>query len=133
MHRELYSYFRQRMCIDHCIMSRERFQNIWVSYILTMQDSWALYLVAVPVASMDAETMAKAVFLHLVLRFGVCKPLHSDHWADFISEIFQSIIKSIGITKALLLLTFLKEIKWKGIMTHSRKFFNRISLGGFLM
>ena len=114
-------------------MSRERFQNIWVSYILTMQDSWALYLVAVPIASMDAETMAKAVFLHLVLRFGVCKPLHSDHWADFISEIFQSIIKSIGITKALLLLTFLKEIKWKGIMTHSRKFFNRISLGGFLM
>ena len=100
MHREIYSYFGQRLCIDHCIMSRERFQNSWVSYILTMQDSWTRYLVAVPVSSVDAETTAKAVFQHWILRFGVCEQLHSDRGSAFISEVFQSIMKSMGITKS---------------------------------
>ena len=100
MHREMYSYFGQRLCIDHVIMSRERYQNTWVSYILTMQDSWTRYLVAVPVTSVDAETTAKAVFMHWILRFGVCEVLHSDRGAGFVSEVFQSIMQSMGITKS---------------------------------
>ena len=100
MHREMYSYFGQRLCIDHCIMTRERYQNTWVSYILTMQDSWTRYLVAVPVASLDAETTAKAVFTHWILRFGVCEVLHSDRGSAFVSEVFQSIMQAMGITKS---------------------------------
>ena len=100
MHREMYSYFGQRLCIDHVIMSRERFQNTWVAYILTMQDSWTRYLVAVPVTGLDAETTAKAVFLHWILRFGVCETLHSDRGSAFISEVFKSIMTSMGITKS---------------------------------
>ena len=100
MHRDSYSYFGQRVCIDHVTMSPARYQNKYVSNLLTMQDSWTRYLVAVPVASTDAATTAKAIFHHWILHFGVCEQIHSDRGAGFVSEVFRDIMKSLNITKS---------------------------------
>jgi hypothetical protein len=68
-------------------------------YILTFQDDLSKYLVAVPVPQQDAETIARAFVLNIVLKFGAPAQILTDQGSNFLSNLFKSICKLLRIKK----------------------------------
>jgi hypothetical protein len=68
-------------------------------YILTFQDDLSKFLVAVPVPQQDAETVARAFVLNIVLRFGAPGQILTDQGSNFRSDLFKSTCKMLKIRK----------------------------------
>ena len=99
-HHEYSSYFGQRLCIDTVgPLNKTEYNHQTVVHILTMQDSFTRYLVAVPVPDLEAETLAQAVVDHWVMRFGVPEQVHSDRGTSFTSSLFKEVMNMLGINK----------------------------------
>jgi len=59
-------------------------------YVLTFQDDLSKYVVAVPMARQDAETVARAFVERIVLQYGTAQGIQTDQGANFVSEVFQT-------------------------------------------
>ena len=68
-------------------------------YILTFQDDLSKYLVAVPVPQQDAETVAKAFVLNIVLKLGVPGQILTDQGSSFLSDLFKNVCRLLRIKK----------------------------------
>ncbi|MGB0246440.1 MAG: reverse transcriptase domain-containing protein [Paracoccaceae bacterium] len=102
MHREVTSYFNQKVFIDFVgPLSPCRYNGVVCKYILTMLDGFTRYLVAVPVEDQTAETLANAIIANWIYSYGCCETLHSDRGASFTSKLFLKVMNGLGITKTI--------------------------------
>jgi hypothetical protein len=68
-------------------------------YILTFQDILTKFVVAEPIPTQDAETVAREFVWSIVLRFGTPKVVLSDQGSNFLSEMFRNACKLLRIKK----------------------------------
>jgi hypothetical protein len=68
-------------------------------YILTFQDELSKFIVAVPLQQQDAETVAKAFVLNIVLKFGAPAKILTDQGSNFLSNLFKNTCKLLRIKK----------------------------------
>jgi hypothetical protein len=68
-------------------------------YILTFQDDLSKYVVAVPIGQQDAETVARAFVVNIVLKYGTPRILQTDQGTNFISKVFRNTCKILKIKK----------------------------------
>jgi transposase InsO family protein len=68
-------------------------------YILTFQDDLSKYVVAVPLGQQDAETVARAFVVNIVLKYGTPSILQTDQGANFVSEMFRNTCLMLKIKK----------------------------------
>ena len=58
-------------------------------YILTFQDYFNKFIVAIPIPQQDAETIAKEFVLNIVLKFGAPAQILTDQGSNFLSDLFK--------------------------------------------
>ena len=68
-------------------------------YALNFQDDLSKYVVAVPIAQQDAETIATVFVEKIVLTYGTPQVLQTDQGANFVSEVFTNTCKILIIKK----------------------------------
>ena len=68
-------------------------------YLLTLQDDLSKYSLAIPMQTMDAETVSKNFVLHFISRFGMPNTLLTDQGTNFQSEFFKNLCKLLKIKK----------------------------------
>jgi len=66
-------------------------------YILTFQDALSKYLAAIPIPHQDAETVARAFVLNIVLKFGAPAQLLRDQGSNFLSDLFKNVCRLLRI------------------------------------
>ena len=99
-HREMLSYFGQRVYCDVIGKLTPSMHNRKkCSYILTIQDGFTRYLVAVPLPDQQTDTVVDAIIHHWVYVFGCMETLHTDRGTNFTSSLFSEVMKRLGIVK----------------------------------
>ena len=68
-------------------------------YILTMQDDLTKFVVAIPIPTQDAETVAREFVQNVVLKYGIPEVILTDQGANFLSELFANVCKLLQIKK----------------------------------
>ena len=68
-------------------------------YILTFQDDLTKFIVAEPIQSQDAETVAREFVRSIILKFGTPEVVLSDQGSNFLSELFRNTCKLLRIKK----------------------------------
>jgi hypothetical protein len=68
-------------------------------YILTIQDSLSKFLIAVPIPQQDADTVARAFVLNVVLKFGAPAQVLTDQGSNFLSDLFKSMCRLLKLKK----------------------------------
>merc|ERR1711911_345346 len=97
---EYSSYFGQRLCIDTVgPLNKTKYMGKLVCHILTMQDSFTRYLVAVPVPDLETKTLAKHLLDYWVMVHGCPEQVHSDRGTSFTSELFIEVMRLLNIRK----------------------------------
>ncbi|HAW51789.1 MAG TPA: hypothetical protein DCX54_05580, partial [Flavobacteriales bacterium] len=100
MHREILSYFGQRIYSDIVgPLTGSLHNGKTCRYFLTIQDGFTRYLMAIPIPDMTTETVAKAIIENWILIFGCFEVLHTDRGTQFTSHLFHEIMKGLGVTK----------------------------------
>jgi transposase InsO family protein len=69
-------------------------------YILTMIDHATHWLEAVPLAAIDAQTVADAFLRHWVYRHGPPRVLHSDRGTQFESAVLRELLATVGTVRS---------------------------------
>ena len=67
--------------------------------ILTCQDDFSKFLVAIPIPQQDAETVAREFVLNIVLKFGSHAQILTDQVSNFLSDLFKNMCKLLSIKK----------------------------------
>lgn len=68
-------------------------------YILTFQDDLTKFVVAEPIPTQDAETVAREFVRNIVLKFGTPEVVLTDQGSNFLSELFRNTCKLLRIKK----------------------------------
>jgi hypothetical protein len=68
-------------------------------YVLTFQDELSKYLIAIPIARQDSETVAKEFVKNIVLRVGTPDKILTDQGSNFLSDVFRNTCKMLKIKK----------------------------------
>ena len=68
-------------------------------YILVVTDLFSKWVEAFPLASTDADTLAKTLVNEVISRYGVPSSLHSDQGANLTGQVVSSLCKCLGITR----------------------------------
>ena len=99
-HREMLSYFGQRVYID-CVgpLTPCKFEGKICKHFLTVQDGFTRWLQAYPIPDLKTDTIADVLIKKWICLFGVFEKCHSDNGTNFTSEIFQKVMAGLGITK----------------------------------
>lgn len=66
-------------------------------YILTMQCELTKYVIACPIETKEAKSVAKALTENLILRYGIFKTLKSDRGTEFTNELMKEICELLKI------------------------------------
>lgn len=99
-HRELLSYFNQRVYCDVIgPLNSCSYQGKRCRLILTIQDGFTRYLVAVPIPDQKTETVVTAIINNWIYTFGCMETLHTDRGTNFTSTLFQEVMQKLGIVK----------------------------------
>lgn len=99
-HREQLSYFGQRVYIDVVgPLTAASYQGKACKFLLTIQDGFTRYLVAVPIPDQVTSTIVTALMERWIYVHGVCETLHSDNGSSFTSHLFKEVMHRLGITK----------------------------------
>ena len=69
-------------------------------YVLTMIDHASRWLEAIPLARIDAETVAKRFAETWIFRFGAPQVIHSDRGTQFESSVFKCLLSKFNISKS---------------------------------
>ncbi|KAG1953594.1 interleukin-1 receptor accessory protein-like 1-A [Pimephales promelas] len=67
--------------------------------ILVITDHFTKYAVAVPTTNQKAQTVAKCLWDHFFVHYGIPEKLHSDQGPDFESRIIRELCELIGTKK----------------------------------
>ena len=70
-------------------------------YVVTMEDNFTKWVEAAPLRTMETGEVCDAVIKEFVSRFGCMHILHSDRGPQFISEIYTTLLRKLGIDKSL--------------------------------
>ena len=70
-------------------------------YVVTMEDNFTKWVEAAPLRTMDTGEVCDAIIKEFISRFGCMHILHSDRGPQFISEIYSTLLKKLGIDKSL--------------------------------
>lgn len=73
--------------------------NLDNKYILTFQDNFSKYLIAIPIPTQDAQTVAEKLVTEVICKYGVPNSILSDQGTNFISETFKNVCKLLKIKK----------------------------------
>ena len=68
-------------------------------YILVVTDLFSKWVEAFPLAVTDSITLARILTDEVICQYGVPESLHSDHGANFVSEVMQSLCAQLGIKR----------------------------------
>lgn len=68
-------------------------------YCLTMIDRFSRWPVAVPLADMEADTVATAFYSHWISQFGTPLTITTDQGSQFESQLFTALARMIGANK----------------------------------
>lgn len=102
MHRELCSYFGEKLYIDIVGPLTPKMYNGKVCrYILTMLDGFTRYLVAVPLPTQDTPHVVQALIDNYILLHGIPQNVFSDRGSNFTSNLFLEVCKVLKIDKQL--------------------------------
>ncbi|XP_051153829.1 uncharacterized protein LOC127291410 [Leptopilina boulardi] len=66
-------------------------------YILTMQDNFSKYCIAVPISDIKTTTIAHAVATHLFSQFGAPRCVLTDRGGSFISSLMRKLERIFGV------------------------------------
>lgn len=66
-------------------------------YLLTIIDRFSRWPEAIPIEDMETPTVAHALYMHWIARYGVPDRISSDRGGQFISELFKQLTKYLGI------------------------------------
>jgi len=69
------------------------------SKILCMIDTFTKYAITVPLPDEKEDTVARAIFQHLICTHGAPKKILTDRGAPFISMVNQALCRDLGITR----------------------------------
>ena len=70
-------------------------------YVLTMEDNFTKWVEAAPLRSIETPEVCNAIIRELISRFGCMYIIHSDRGPQFISELYDCLLKKLGIDKSL--------------------------------
>ena len=99
-HREELSYFSQRVYIDTVgPLTPVRHNGQMCRHFITIEDGYTRYLVAVPVPTIDASTLAEAIVEKWCMVYGCPEVIHTDRGSAFQSKLFQEVMDRLGIVK----------------------------------
>jgi hypothetical protein len=68
-------------------------------YILTFQDEFSKFSVAIPIQKQDAEIIAREFVTQIILQIGTPKTILTVQGTNFLSEIFKNVCKMLKIKK----------------------------------
>lgn len=68
-------------------------------YVLTFQDELSGYLIAIPIAQQDSETVAREFVKNIVLRVGNPDKILTDQASNFLSDVLRNTSKMLKIKK----------------------------------
>ena len=78
-------------------LSRARYHGQEVMHVLTILDAFTRHLTAVPLASTASADVVDALLERHVYLFGVPECIHSDRGANFVSSLFEGLMKRMNI------------------------------------
>ncbi|MCG8045580.1 MAG: RNase H-like domain-containing protein, partial [Candidatus Thiodiazotropha endolucinida] len=87
----------ERLAID--ILGELPLTNKGNKYILVISDYFTKWTEALPMANMEAVTVAKLLVEEIICRFGIPRTIHSDQGRQFESKLFQEMCKLLDIEK----------------------------------
>ena len=100
LHREQLSYFNQRVYCDVVgPLTGSPYHGRTCHYILTIQDGFTRYLVAVPIPNQQTTTIVEAFINNWIYVFGCMETLHTDRGSSYTSNLFKEVMKALGIVK----------------------------------
>ncbi|XP_030613817.1 uncharacterized protein LOC115800532 [Archocentrus centrarchus] len=67
--------------------------------VLVLTDHFTKYAIAIPTPNQKAQTVAKCLWDHFIVHYGIPERLHSDQGPDFESHIIRELCKIMGIHK----------------------------------
>lgn len=68
-------------------------------YIMTIMDDLTRYLLAIPLSSIDANTISNVLVKNFILIYGQPDSILTDQGSNFMSEIFKNVCKFFKIKK----------------------------------
>jgi hypothetical protein len=99
-HREQLSYFNQRVYCDVVgVLTGSPYQGRTCRFLLTIQDGFTRYLIAVPIPDQKTETIVQAFIDNWIYVFGCMETLHTDRGSSYTSTLFQEVMRALGIVK----------------------------------
>ena len=69
------------------------------TYLLTAKCCFTRWIEAIPIDNIQADTVARALFNHVLSRYGMPEVIHSDRGKQFECELMKSLCKLLGIKK----------------------------------
>ena len=100
MHREELSYFGQRVYCDIVgPLTPCKHNGKMCTNILTIQDGFTRYLVAVPIPDQQTKTLVDAIIHHWIYVFGCMEVLHTDRGTAYTSNLFKEVMRALGVLK----------------------------------
>lgn len=66
-------------------------------YLLTFQDVFSKYTIAIPLKNIDSETIADKFVKHIISKLGLVKIVLTDQGSNFTSALFKNICKIFGL------------------------------------
>lgn len=70
-------------------------------YILTMQCELTKYVIACPIETKEAKSIAKALVENVILKYGIFNTLKSDRGTEFVNELMKEICQMLKIEQKL--------------------------------
>ena len=99
-HREQLSYFNQRVYCDVVgELTGSPYHGRTCRYLLTIQDGFTRYLVAVPIPDQTTDTIVNTFIDNWIYVFGCPETLHTDRGSSYTSNLFKEVMRALGIVK----------------------------------
>jgi transposase InsO family protein len=70
-------------------------------YVVTMEDNFTKWVEATPLRTMETEEICNAIIRDFISRFGCMYILHSDRGAQFVSQLYGSLMRKLGVDRTL--------------------------------
>lgn len=68
-------------------------------YLLTFQDLFTKFSIAIPLRAIDSETIARKFVKYIILKYGLMETILTDQGSNFLSLLFKNICKIFKIKK----------------------------------
>ncbi len=68
-----------------------------MKYLLTIEDGFSRFLMAIPVPNKNAETLAEAMLERFIPVLGIPQQLHSNNGLELCNRVWESLCEALGI------------------------------------